>query len=191
MSPDQCHRGTGRPARQAARTDLVRGVIATCLLEPRDPQVRRVVARHPVLSHAIPALLAAADRFGRARVPVRFLANVRAIANDPGLAEACLRNPVGGGNSVPISFMISWLRSERPVPPEDFRTPALLTHPGDDRWTLAHLSRSFLQRVAAPTTYVKLANCGHFPIEEPDISTMNTSAISFIRSLLDDSPITR
>lgn len=169
----------------AARTDAVRGVIATCLLEPRDPGVRRAVVRHPVLRHAIPASLAASDRLGWIRIPIRFLANVRAIANDPGLAAACLNDPVGGGNSVPISFMASWLRSQRPVPPESFGIPVLLTHPGDDRWTPAHLSRSFLARIAAPTMYVELANCGHFPVEEPGISTMNASVTAFIRSLLD------
>lgn len=175
----------------AARSDAVRGVIATCLLEPRDPEVRHAVVRHPVLRHAIPALLAAPAAFGKVRIPIRFLANVRAIANDPGLAAACLDDPVGGGNSVPISFMASWLRSERPVAPEHFRTPVLLTHPGDDRWTPAHLSRSFLERIAAPTTYIELANCGHFPIEEPGISMMNTSVTSFIRTLLDDTTSTK
>jgi transposase len=93
---------------------------------------------------------------GSIHIPIRFLANVRAIANDPGLAAACLNDPVGSGNSVPISFMASWLRSERPLPPERFHIPVLLTHPGEDRWTPPHISRSFPQRVAGPTTYVEL-----------------------------------
>lgn len=107
----------------ASWSDGVRGVIATCLLEPRDPEVQSAVVRHPVLRHAVPALLAAPAALGNVRIPIRFLANVRAIANDSDLAAACLDGPVGRGNSVPISFMASWLRSELPVPPSTSVSP--------------------------------------------------------------------
>jgi pimeloyl-ACP methyl ester carboxylesterase len=81
---------------------------------------------------------------------------------------------------VPIAFLASWLRSQRPVQPEQFTTPVLLTHPGDDRWTPENLSLTFLQRITAETTYVELDNCGHFPVEEPGSTAMVDAARTFI-----------
>lgn len=175
----------------AARSARVRAVVATCLLDPRDPDVRRAVVRHPALVHAIPVLLAAEPLVGRLRVPVRMLANVRAIANDPGLVEACLADPVGGGNRIPVSFIASWLRSERPTPPEQVGVPVLLAHPGADRWTPPHLSRAFLDRIGGPTQYVELANCGHFPVEEPGISTLAEAMSEFIGEVLGEDSASR
>lgn len=54
----------------AAHAPAVRGVIATCLLEPRDPQVRRAVVRHPALAYGIPLLVALGPFLGGLRVPV-------------------------------------------------------------------------------------------------------------------------
>lgn len=170
----------------AARSRRVRAVVATCLLEPRDPEVRREVVRHPVLAPAIPLLLAVEPLIGRLRVPIRLLANVRAIANDPGLVEACLADPVGAGNRIPLSFITSWLRSERPVPPEEVHVPVLLAHPVDDRWTPPHLSRSFLERTGGNSRYVELPNCGHFPVEEPGISLLGEAIGDFISQVVGD-----
>lgn len=170
----------------AARTSTVRGVIATCLLEPRDAQVRRAVVRHPTLTYGIPVLLALSLLLDGLRVPIRWLADVRAIANDPALADACINDPVGGGNRVPLSFLASWLQSKRPIPPEQFATPVLLVHPGKDRWTPSRLSRTFLDRIAATTTYVELENCGHFPVEEPGITAMADAILAFLGQMLED-----
>ncbi len=167
----------------AARTPRVQGVIATCLLEPRDPEVRRAVVRHPTLAHGIPLALALGPLLGRVRVPIRLLANVRAIANTPELAAACLTDPLGGGNRVPLAFLTSWLRSQRPLPPEQFSTPVLLVHPGDDRWTPPALSQPFLRRIAGETTYVELDNCGHFPVEEPGLTTMTQAIHNFLEQI--------
>lgn len=168
----------------AARSSRVRAVAATCLLDPGEPDVRRAVVRHPALAPGIPLLLALEPLIGRARVPVHLLANVRAIANDPGLVDACLADPVGGGNRVPVAFITSWLRSRRPLPPGQVRVPVLLVHPGDDRWTPPHLSRSFLERIGGDTRYVELPNCGHFPVEEPGIWRMAEAMNQFIGRVL-------
>ena len=172
----------------AAVTPAVRGVIATCLLEPRDAQVRRAVVRLPILARGIPLLRALSPLLGGLRVPIRLLANVRAIANDPALVDACISDPVGGGNRVPLSFLASWLRSARPVPPEWFTTPVLLVHPGEDRWTLPHLSTRFLERVAGPTTYVELENCGHLPVEEPGLTATGEAIFAFLARVQDGGP---
>lgn len=175
----------------AAQSTRVVGVVATCLLDPRDREVRRAVVRHPALASAIPVILALEPLIGRLRVPVRLLANVRAIANDAGLVKACLADPVGGGNRIPMSFIASWLRSERPVPPEQVDVPVLLAHPGADRWTPPHLSRAFLDRLGGDSRYVELPNCGHFPVEQPGISTLAEAMSEFISQVRGEDPATQ
>ncbi|WP_256839710.1 hypothetical protein [Ornithinimicrobium faecis] len=57
---------------------------------------------------------------------------------------------------------------EPAVPPERISRPlGILLHPDEDGWTAPELSESFLSRLAAPTRSVRLAGCGHFPVEEP------------------------
>lgn len=168
----------------AARSDHVRGIAATCLLDPGDREVRRAVVRHPGFAHGIPLLLALGPALGRVRVPMRWLSNMRAIANDPGLAEACLADPVGAGNRVPVSFLVTWLGSGRPVPPRRMQVPVLLVHPAEDRWTPPQLSCAFLDQHGGPTTYVELPNCGHLPVEEPGVSRMARAMEEFLRRFI-------
>ncbi|WP_228804395.1 alpha/beta fold hydrolase [Nocardia farcinica] len=47
-----------------------------------------------------------------------------------------------------------------------------LVHPAADRWTPPELSLRFLDRIAAEHRAVLLANCGHFPLEEPGVHVL-------------------
>jgi alpha-beta hydrolase superfamily lysophospholipase len=49
-----------------------------------------------------------------------------------------------------------------------------LVHPGADHWTPVELSRTFLDRIAAPKRLVILANAGHYPVEEPGTASSLT-----------------
>lgn len=154
----------------ACRVDGVAGLVATCLLEPRRPAVRAAMARHPLLGRFPPAGL---RPFDRVEVPMRLLANMRAIANDPELADACARDPRGGGTRVPVRFLRTLLEHAPALPPERFdRCPVVLAHPADDRWTPVELSRPFFDRLAAPKELVMLEGCGHFPVEEPGVAQL-------------------
>jgi thioesterase domain-containing protein len=60
----------------AARTGMVDALAATCLLDPRLPQVRAAIARHRWLGrHSARLLVPVADNL---RVPMRLLANMSA-----------------------------------------------------------------------------------------------------------------
>lgn len=169
----------------AARAPQVRGVIATCLLDPRVPAVRRAVLRHEVLDRLTFALPLAARLAPALRIPTRLLANVRTVANDKDLVAAMLADKRGAGNAVPLSFLASWLASQRPVQPERFDVcPILLVHPGDDHWTPAPLSVAFLARLAVDTKYEDLPGCGHFPVEEPGLTVMRAAMKTFVHDVL-------
>lgn len=76
-------------------------------------------------------------------------------------------------NPLPLGFLASFLGSRPEVPPEQFRAaPVALVHPAVDRWTPPAMSLAFFQRIAAPKRYVALTNCGHFPVEEPEIGEL-------------------
>ncbi len=154
-------------------TGLAAAVIATCLLDPRDAAVRARLTWHPLVGQvAGPALRLLAGPLASVRVPVRWVADMRHIANDPDVVRAVLGDPRGGGGRVPLGWMRSFLEVRLAVEPERARTPLVLTHPAEDRWTPVALSRRFLDRVAAPTEVVLLDRCGHFPVEDPGLGQL-------------------
>ncbi len=165
----------------AALTRRPVGVIATCLLDPRQPAVRRAVARGAVSARLVPALRKLPEALLRARVPMRSVARMSAMSNTPALARACARDPQGGGTSAPLGFLLDWLEAAPVVEPEDFDVcPLLLVHPGADRWTPPGLSTSFLDRVRSPHRAVLLEGAGHFPVEQPGLDQMQQAVTEFL-----------
>ena len=163
----------------AARTGQVAAVVATCLLDVSDPAARAAATRYPFLGRPAPAVLRALDpALGRLRVPIRWLADMTQMSTDPALSRLCAADPRGGGASVPLGFVSSWM-SFRHTASEDFTAaPVTLVAPTADTWTPPELSIRFMQRVSAPTTLVTLENCGHYPIEEPGLDQLRTAMLT-------------
>ncbi|MGK2853264.1 MAG: alpha/beta hydrolase, partial [Microbacteriaceae bacterium] len=159
----------------AHRTGAVTAVLATCLLDTSDPEAVRAAARIKIPGRfSAGALRAVSPVLGSVRVPIRWLADMSAMSNDPGLSRLCASDPRGGGVRVPIGFLSSWL-NYRHTPPEQYRgAPVTLVAPAADAWTPAELSLRFLRRIAGETRAVLLDNCGHYPIEEPGLSQLET-----------------
>src|SRR5690606_16757291 len=152
-------------------TRLAATVVVTCLLDTRDPAVRVRLTSHPALARiAGPALRAIAGPFANLRIPIRWTADMRHIANNPALVREVLADRHGGGGRVSLGWMRTFLESVPSVEPEEFETPILMVHPAEDRWTPLSISTPFFDRIAAPKTLVVLEGCGHFPVEEPGLS---------------------
>lgn len=153
----------------ATRTGAADRVVVTCLPDPRDPLVRRQITRIPWLGAAArPALRVLAGPLASVSVPVRWLTNMRAISNNPGLVELVIRDERGGGGRVPLGFLRSFLDSAPAVEPEEATVPTfVLAHPAQDRWTPTAMSLRFFDRIAAPKELVLLEGAGHFPVETP------------------------
>ncbi|RDI49920.1 alpha/beta hydrolase [Nocardia mexicana] len=167
----------------AARTGRVAHVVATCLLDPGDPEARRAAARWSVTGGLAPVLLGAVEPLlGGVRVPIRWLVDMNNMSLDPELSRLCATDPRGGGVRVPLGFLGDFLRF-RHTAPENFRgAPVTLVHPAADRWTPPELSLRFVERISGPKRTVLLRNCGHFPIEEPG----TTQLAAALREILDD-----
>lgn len=158
----------------AAATSLAAALVVTCFLDPRDDRVRARLTWHPVLGKlAGPALRLLAGPLARVRVPIRWLADMRHISNDPGLVRTVLGDSRGGGGSMSLGWMRSFLEWRPDVEPEDFSTGrVLMVHPAEDRWTPTEISEPFFARIAAPKQTVMLENAGHFPIEQPGLDQL-------------------
>ncbi|MEU0543547.1 alpha/beta hydrolase [Nocardia sp. NPDC005978] len=157
----------------AARTGMVAHVVATCLLDPADPDARRAAARWSFTGPFAPALLGAVEPvLGGVRVPIRWLVDMRNMSPDPALSRLCAHDPRGGGVRVPLGFLSSFLRYRHTAPELFPKTPVTLVHPAEDRWTPPELSVRFLERLGAPAELVLLEGCGHFPVEEPGIDQL-------------------
>lgn len=167
----------------AARTGQVDDVVATCLLDPSDPAARSAAARYSFVGRPAPTLLKlGATVFGRARVPVRWLMDIDNMSADPELSALCASDPLGGGVSLPLGFLSSFMSFEHSAP-ETYTGPNVtLAHPAEDRWTPTELSIRFLNRIAGPTSLVLLEGCGHFPIEEPGVSQLVSTMEDIARS---------
>ncbi|MGP4057331.1 alpha/beta hydrolase [Mycobacterium sp. 4D054] len=157
----------------AARTRQVAAVVATCLLDLSDPAARAAATRFAWMGRPAPALLRAVDPvLGRVRVPIRWLADMAAMSTDRRLSQLCASDPRGGGVSVPLGFLASWMNFGHTAPESFDAAPVTLVAPAADTWTPPGLSVRFLQRISAPTEVVLLENCGHYPIEEPGLAQL-------------------
>lgn len=167
----------------ASRTGEVADVVATCLLNPSDPDARSAAARFAVLGRPAPVLLKiGASVAGRVRVPVRWLMDVGNMSANRRLSALCARDPLGGGVAVPLGFLSSYMSYEH-VAPEKYQGPKVtLVHPGADRWTPPEVSIRFLNRIAGPKSLVVLEGCGHFPVEEPGLAQLVATMEAIARS---------
>jgi alpha-beta hydrolase superfamily lysophospholipase len=153
----------------ATRTGVADAILVTCLLDPRDPVARRHISRYPWLGTAAsPVLRAIAGPLSRVSPPIRWLTNMRAIANKPELVDIVIHDKRGGGNRVPLGFLRGFLDSAPAVEPEDATAPkVVLAHPAEDRWTPTEVSLRFFDRIAAPKEFIPLDGAGHYPVESP------------------------
>ncbi|MBD9699913.1 alpha/beta hydrolase [Flavimobilis sp. GY10621] len=156
----------------AARSGSVAAVAATCLLDPNGLRARRSLTRFGVMS-TLGGLLAplVRGRVATAMVPMRRVADVSRLSRDPELAALCGSDPRGGGASVPLGFLATYMRY-RHVEPGSMTTPVALVHPAMDTWTPPSLSLAVARRTAAPVKIVMLRECGHFPVEQPGLGDL-------------------
>ncbi|RSZ63523.1 alpha/beta hydrolase [Corynebacterium hylobatis] len=153
----------------AERSGRVAAAVVTCLLDPADWRARLAMARFGllgVLGAALPRRLP--GPLAHRLIPMNWVADLGAMSRDPGLTWLCATDPRGGGVQVPVDFLASYLRYPH-TRPEQVETPVLLAHPARDDWTPAEISVRWLRRSPAQAGIRLLAECGHFPVEEPGL----------------------
>lgn len=169
----------------ACRCDQVVGLVATLLGNPQLAEVRRAYGRFPWLSH--PLVTACLPFFSRVlpvSLPVRWLANMPKISNDPALTRRLIADPLGGGRWLPLRFIASLLDARPRIAPAQFdRCPVLVVHPEQDRWTVPALSHLMFDLLPVRKAFVLLPDCGHFPVEPSGVAVMQAAILAFLVDL--------
>lgn len=156
----------------AARTRKGAAVVATCLLDPSDAASLHAALRLKISASTVQQLARRTPKaFHRVPLPVRWFAPISKMSKNPELSKQCALDPFGGGAQVPLGFLTSFVRFQHTAPEEYAGPPVTLAHPEHDAWTPLDNSRRFAKRIAGATVTV-LENCGHFPIEEPGVTTL-------------------
>ena len=168
----------------AAESPWVRGLVATTLADPRDPVVQAALVRQPWMRTLLPALRPLSRLSRGLRVPVRWFTHMQRMSRDPALAALVCRDPLGGGNRVPLGLLASLFDTAPALEPEQFdRCPVLMLHPACDAWTPVAISDRFFDRLAAPRQRVLLDGCGHFPIEPPGLDQLRDALLAFLQRI--------
>ena len=168
-------------AAQAAPRGTIAAIVATTLMDAREPDVRAAIMRFPGGRRLVGLMPVVAAL----RVPMSLVANVHAMSSVPAINAICATDRAGGGNRVPIGFLHSWLTYAPPTPTPTGgffdQCPVLLAHPAADRWTPTALSKRALDAFASATHFVALPRCEHFPVEEPGLSLFQAETLDFLR----------
>jgi alpha-beta hydrolase superfamily lysophospholipase len=169
----------------AALTGQAAAVVATCFLDVSRAEVRRGIGRWPWLAGlSEPLLRAAPGLTDRLPVPLAWVANMAAIANDPEMVRAIVADPRAGGNAMPLGFLRTFLEAGPVVAPGAFDTcPVVLAHPGADRWTPPELSLPFYEALTVKKRLVMLDNAGHLPVEQPGFQQLQNLLSELVTGL--------
>lgn len=169
----------------AAKNPQVAGVIATNLLDQRNKKVRDASTGSKLKSRVLVPMLKFTSLFaGGAMLPMKKVANMKAIVNDEEVLKLLLSDEKSSGTKVPLRFLTSLIKAKPAIEPEDFQIPVLLVHPGEDLWTPTWTSEVFFNRLTGEKDLKILENAGHFPIEQPGISQLPEYSIKFIETNL-------
>lgn len=174
----------GYHAAAAAPSGTLGGLVGMTFLEQRDRRVRDATS-HDLFSArvGIPAMgMLARTPLRGMRYPMTLAAKMSALVNDPAALRVMTRDRTSAGNWLPVAFLASYATYARAVEPEDFDAcPILLTQPAADRWTPLALSEPFLARIRkVPVETVLLDNAGHYPLEEPGLSQLESAVADFV-----------
>lgn len=160
------------------------GCIATTLADTREIGTMAKVGRNALLGVGgyffTKALGPVIDPI---RLPMKWLAPMKLISNDPTISEVFMQDRLAGGTTVTMGFLRSLMNVKPAREPENFDIcPILLAHPEVDPWTPLELSKVFYDKIKGEKKLVVLKGCGHFPVEEPGRHQLEEALQRFVNN---------
>ena len=172
----------------ACRNKKVKGIVGMTFLDQRSQQVRDETASNRFWARFGTSLAGFSCKLGMSnfKMKMTICSKMTALCNDSACLNTLLRDKTSAGNSVPMSFIYSYMTAAPEIDPEEFDIcPILLTQPEQDRWTPLHLSMPFLKKFTKTAVTIKtLENGGHYPIEEKALDQLHDAMLEFIMSNL-------
>jgi alpha-beta hydrolase superfamily lysophospholipase len=168
----------------ACHIPSVRGVLTTCILDQRQREITKKTASNPMLVEwGLPALASISKVFPNIKIPMKWVANMKAIVNNDQLANILMKDKRAGGTNISLAFLYTMLNPVIPTEPKDFSLPFALLHPELDRWTELSLSKQFYDKLSGEKELHILGKAGHFPIEEEGLKDLVENGIKFIEKI--------
>ena len=170
----------------ASKNKMVEGLIATNLLDQRMQEVRDFSAGNKIISRIGTPLISLISRLnGNLTLPMKTLANMKAIVNEKNVREILMDDDTSAGSRVPLRLVSSMINVQPAIEPEEFNIcPVLLVHPEDDKWTPVNISLLFFDKINTKKELKILENAGHFPLEYPGIEQLEQYVVDFIKNNL-------
>lgn len=166
----------------ASMNRKVSGIIATNLLDQRVQEVRDGSAINKYVNRiGLPFLRLLAKINDKIKLPMKAVANMKAIVNDDKILKLLLKDKTSSGARVPLKLIISLVDANYEIEPEEFDIcPILLAHPENDKWTPLRLSKLFYDRLKSDKKLFVIKKAGHFPIEGVAIEQLEKEVVGFI-----------
>ena len=158
------------------------GLMLTCLLDQRINKVTKETASSSMMAVLGKPLLKITHHiFGRVKLPMKMVCNMKAIVNNESLAELLMSDPISSGTKVTLEFLYGMLNPSIEIEANNYKKcPVLLVHPERDYWTDVSLSRLFFDEIQSSKELKLLQGAGHFPIEEKGLKQLEEYCIAFM-----------
>ena len=172
----------------ACKNKKVKGIVGMTFLDQREQRVRSETARNAFWGHFGTPLSGLSCKIGLSKFKIKMTicSKMYTLCNNDEALKVLLKDKTSAGNSVPMSFLHSYMTPNPEIEPENFDIcPILLTQPEKDRWTPLHLSEPFLKKVKkVPVKIVELKNGGHYPVEQPALDQSHAYILEFINGII-------
>lgn len=167
----------------SCRNSEISGLIFTNILDSRKEEVRIFSAKSKFQAkYGIRFLNFLPEILRSFKIPIKMVTNMSGLVNNKNVLKVLLKDKRGPGSNVDINFLLSMMNYNPEVEPENFNDiPVLMVHPGNDLWTPVKVSDLFFNKIASKKKRVILDNAGHFPIEEPGLTQMESAIKAFIK----------
>ena len=166
----------------SCRLQNIDGLMLTCLLDQRINKVTKETASSSMMAVlGKPFLKITHHIFGRVKLPMKMVCNMKAIVNNKALAELLMSDPISSGTKVSLEFLYGMLNPSIEIEANNYnKCPVLLVHPERDYWTDVSLSRLFFDDIQSSKELKLLQGAGHFPIEEKGLKQLEEYCIAFM-----------
>lgn len=163
----------------------IKGIVATSFIDTTNPKNQKVIARSEAFSiignQVMNNFSGIVDAI---KVPLKELTDMNKMANNEDYVYLIKKDKTLSGSWIPLKWVRTMQNTKYAIEPEYFdKCPILLCHPEKDKLIDLEISKSFYDQLICEKELVILENCGHIPLEEPGISTMQHSVIQFLQKI--------
>lgn len=163
----------------------IKGLIVTALIDSTEPKNQGLISRSESFAHIgnqflnnFPGIL------DNLKIPIKEITKMDKMANNEDFVYLMKKDRVGSGSWVHLKWVRTLQNTGVAIEPEFFeKCPLLFLHPKKDNLVNFEVSKNFYDRLGCMKDLVYLENCGHIPLEEPGVSTMEKAIKGFLMNL--------